>query len=279
MNWTNCFKILGTSLFFALLIPGCDDERGGKLRIADSPQELLIGRMRVSIWPEYDDRSILAVYDGKLDGALVFPLKTSFLVPKGAVINDACSLSVDGQHFCQLYKTIDRGAFDEVSLLLPYPNFYLSFHTPKIDTETERRELVYRIKANHAIKTMNVDIQQPLRATEFSINPPEAAATSEVESQHSMIRGFTHFGYTFADISEGQESDFKIAYLKPDPNPSVDIKYASMTEPKIWGSPYEEQKNVRTVIYLLFGTGILGVLVVTVWLVRLRKKNKREVLT
>ncbi len=94
-----------------------------------------------------------------------------------------------------------------------------------------------------------------------------------------MIRGFTHFGYTFADISEGQESDFKIAYLKTDPNPSVDIKYASMTGPKIWGSPYEEQKNVRTVIYILFGTGTLGVLVVTLWLVRRRKTNKHDALT
>ncbi len=279
MNWTNCFKILGASLFFALLIPGCDDERGGRLRIADSPQQLLIGRMRVSIWPEYDDRSILAVYDGKLDGTLDFPLKTSFLVPKGAVINDACSLSVDGQHFCQLYKTVDRGAFDEISLLLPYPNFYLSFHTPQIDTETEKRELVYRIKANHAIKTMNVDIQQPLRATEFSITPPDDATTSETDSQHSMIRGFTHFGYTFAGISEGQETGFKIAYLKTDPNPSVDIKYASMEGPKIWGSPYEAQKNVRTVIYILFGTGTLGVLVVTVWLVRRRKTNRHETST
>ena len=279
MNWTNCFKILGTAFFFALLIPGCDDERGERLTITDSPQELLIGRMRVSIWPEYDDRSVLAIYDGKLDGALDFPLKTSFLVPKGAVINDACSLSVEGQHFCQLYKTIDRGAFAEVRLLLPYPNFYLSFHTPQIDTETERRDLVYRIKANHAIKTMNVDIQQPLRASEFTISPPGDAATSQAEGQLSMIRGFTHFGYTLADISEGQESNFKIAYLKTDPNPSVDIKYASMTGPRIWGSPYEAQKNVRTVIYLLFGTGALGVLIVAVWLVRLRKTNKRAAST
>ena len=151
MSWTNCFKILGSAIFLALLISGCGDERGKKLKITDSPQDLVIGRMRVSIWPEYDDRSVLAIYDGKLDGASSFPLKTSFLVPKGAVINDACSLSVEGQHFCQLYKTIDRGAFAEVRLLLPYPNFYLSFHTPQIDTGAERREFDYRIKANHPL--------------------------------------------------------------------------------------------------------------------------------
>ena len=271
MSWTNCFRILGSAVFFALLISGCSDERGKRLTINDSPQDLSIGRMRVSIWPEYDDRSILAIYDGKLHGASSFPLKTSFLLPKGVVINDACSLSFEGQHFCQLYKTIDRGAFAEVRLLLPYPNFYLSFHTPQIDTEAERRELDYRIKTNHTIKTLNVDIQQPLRATEFTISPPANAATSQAEGKLSMIRGFTHFGYTLADISEGQESTFKIAYLKTDPNPSVDIKYASMTGPKIWGSPYEVQRNVRTVIYILFGTGTLGISVVAVWFIRSRR--------
>ena len=147
----------------------------------------------MSIWPEYDDRSVLAIYDGKLDGASSFPLKTSFLVPKGAVINDACSLSVEGQHFCQLYKTIDRGAFAEVRLLLPYPNFYLSFHTPQVDTGAERREFDYTIKASHVIKTMNVDIQQPLRATEFTISPPGNAATSQAESKAFHDQGVCTF--------------------------------------------------------------------------------------
>jgi hypothetical protein len=215
----------------------------------------------------------LAIYDGKLDDASHFPLKTSFLVPKGSVINDACSLSFEGQHFCQLYKTIDRGIYDEVRLLLPYPNFYLSFHTPRLDTEAERREFDYRIKANHRIKTMEVDIQQPLRATDFNISPPRKAARSHAEAQLSMIRGFKHFAYTLTDISEGEEAVFKINYRKTDPNPSVDIQYASMTGPRVWGSPYETQRHVRTAVYILFGTGAFGLAAVAVWFIRFRKEK------
>jgi len=61
-------------------------------------------------------------------------------------------LSHEGQHFCQLYKTVNRGEHDEVSLLLPYPNFYLSFHTPRFDAKGERKEFDYLIKANHPVK-------------------------------------------------------------------------------------------------------------------------------
>lgn len=271
MNWTSYFKLPGAALFLALLIPGCGDDRGKGPSIADPAQDLTIGRMRVAIWPEYDDRSVLAIYDGKLDNASRFPLKTSFLVPKGSVINDACSLSFEGQHFCQLYKTTNRGIYDEVRLLLPYPNFYLSFHTPQLDTETEKREFDYRIKANHRIKTMEVDIQQPLRATDFNISPPRKAATSDAEAKLSMVKGFKHFVYTLADISEGQEAVFKINYRKTDPRPSVDIKYASMTGPRVWSSPYEIQRNIRASLYILFGTGFLGVAAVAVWFIRFRK--------
>ena len=99
MNWTSCFKLSGAAIFVALLASGCGDDRGKGPNIAEPAQDLTIGRMRVAIWPEYDDRSVLAIYDGKLDNASRFPLKTSFLVPKGSVINDACSLSFEGQHF------------------------------------------------------------------------------------------------------------------------------------------------------------------------------------
>ena len=163
--------------FFALILPlvifnsGCGGDAGNTLGGGAPTKDLSIGRMKVAIMPEYDDPSVLAIYDGKFEDASSYPIKTSFLIPKGSVISDACSLSHEGQHFCQLYRTVNRGEHDEVSLLLPYPNFYLSFHTPRLDVKGEKKEFDYLIKANHPIKTMEVDIQQPLRSTAFSIFP------------------------------------------------------------------------------------------------------------
>ncbi len=259
-------------LLLTVLLFGCGEEESKRIRINEAPEDLSIGRMRVLIWPEYDDRSILAVYDGRFKDASSFPLTTSFLVPKGAIINDACSLSFEGQHFCQLYKTIDRGIYDEVRLLLPYPNFYLSFHTSPIDTGTANRSLDYRIKASHPIEAMEVDIQQPLRSAEFSISPVKNAAASMKPSE---ARGFNHYAYTLKDVTKGEESLFKISYLKDDPNPSVDIKYATMTEPRVWVSPYETQKNVKTFVYILFGTSAFGLLAVIVGFILFRKRKQR----
>lgn len=257
---------------------GCGEEERNTGRIHDAPEDLTIGRMRVAIWPEYDDRSILVIYDGKFEDASEFPLKTSFLIPKGAIINDACSLSVGGQHFCQLYKTVNKGEYDEVRLLLPYPNFYLSFHTIPIDVNNPDRAFKYRIKASHAIQNMEVDIQQPLRSTEFNIAPTGNTSLAALNSRHSEKKGFNHFAYLLEDISKNQENTFQINYLKTDPKPSVDIKFSTMDKAKVFGSPYETQKNAKNIVYIIFGTSALGLTALILGLILYKRKKKRETL-
>lgn len=270
------FFSLLTALVLAALIPGCSEEDSNSRQIKEAPENLSIGRMRVAIWPEYDDRSVLAIYDGKFEDASDFPLKTSFLIPKGAIINDACSLSVGGQHFCQLYKTVNKGEYDEVRLLLPYPNFYLSFHTLPIDVEKPERTLSYQIKASHAIQNMEVDIQQPLRAEGFNITPTSSKSFTDINAKQSERKGFNHFSYLLEDVSKNQESTFQISYVKTDPKPSVDIKFSKMDGAKVFGSPYATQKNAKTIVYIMFGTSALGLAALITGIVIYRRKKQRE---
>jgi len=275
MNTVSCIKFFVIVSFLMVFIPGCNKGAENTLGLGAPTKDLFIGRMKVAIMPEYDDPSVLAIYDGKFEDVSSYPIKTSFLIPKGSVISDACSLSHEGQHFCQLYKTVNRGAHDEVSLLLPYPNFYLSFHTPRFDVKGERKEFDYLIKANHPVKIMEVDIQQPLRSTAFNISPPGSAALSEKSGTISVIKGFNHFTYKLEGISKGQESAFKINYIKSDPNPSVDIKYTSMKSPQTQSAPYETQRNIKAIIYILFGTGAF-IMAIVAWFFRSRKKKRSK---
>ena len=275
MNTANYIRVFAIASFLLAFNSGCNRDAGNTLGAGAPTKDLSIGRMKVTIMPEYDDPGVLVIYDGKFEDVSNYPIKTSFLIPKDSVISDACSLSHEGQHFCQLYKTVNRGKHDEVSLLLPYPNFYLSFHTPQFGVNAEKKEFDYLIKTNHPIKTMEVDIQQPLRSTVFNIIPPGSAAMSEKSDTISVLKGFNHFIYKFEGISRGQENAFRISYIKSDPNPSVDIKYTSMKNPQTQSAPYETQRNIKTIIYLLFGTGAFAVMAVVAWFFRLRKRKRR----
>ena len=276
MNKVSYIKVFAIVSFLVTISTGCNRGVENTLGGGTSTKDLSIGRMKVAIMPEYDDPSVLAIYDGKFEDVSSYPIKTSFLIPKGSVISDACSLSHEGQHFCQLYKTVNRGELDEVSLLLPYPNFYLSFHTPRFDVKGERKEFNYLIKANHPVTTMEVDIQQPLRSTAFNISPPGNAALSEKRGTISVIKGFNHFIYKLEGISKDQESIFKVSYVKSDPQPSVDIKYTSMKSPPTQSSSYETLRNIKTIIYILFGTGTFAIIAVVIWFFRSRKSKQSK---
>lgn len=229
-------------------------------------QDLSIGRMRVLIWPEHDDPGVLVVYDGRFADESRFPTTTTFFIPKGAVINDVCSLSPGGQHFCQLYE-VERGeTMDRAIVSLPFPNFYLGFHTRPLDTAKEQRAIDFRIKANHPIKSMEIDIEQPARSTGFTISP--------TGGERSRDNDLNHFEYTAKNIAKGEERLFQIGYKKKDPTPSMDIKYSFMSGPRVWGSPYDAQRNVKTIIYLVFGTGVAAVAAGLSWMVLLRRRRR-----
>lgn len=228
-------------------------------------ESLEIGRWRVAIWPEYDDPGALVVYDGRFVDPTAFPAKTRFILPKGVVISDACSLSPGGQHFCQLYKIHDKGTYDEVELWLPYPNFYVSLHLPPPDLNQEQRQLDFLLQTNHKVERLEVDIQEPLRSREFAITPPGGERSQRKEFQHHL--------YVLENLAKGEQHGFGIRYLKADARPSVDIKFTRMTGEKVFGSPYDAQKRVSIYLYGLFGSGLVILLgLIGFWI----KKKKRS---
>ena len=223
--------------------------------------DLSIGRMRVAIWPEYDDPGILAIYDGRFKDENLFPTETAFLIPADAAISDACSLSPKGQHFCQLYKQKNAGNNDEVSMKLPYPNFYLSFHINPFREKKDNRTFTYAIKVNHPTDKLEVEIQRPLRAEGFSIMPQPEEKTEK--------KGFEHYSYLFENVPKGKVLEFNVEYVKKDSQPSVNIKYSPMNQPAPAGIPAAVRP--LTVIYIAGGVGVLA-MIGLLWFIFKRKR-------
>lgn len=233
--------------------------------------DLSIGRMRVMIWPEHDDNGVLAVYDGRFAEEAKFPTTAKFFIPKGVIVNDMCSLSPGGQHFCQLYEIEKGEGKDIVHLSLPYANFYISFHTPSLDMRNENRKFDYLLKANHPIRKLEIDVQQPLRSTAFSVSLPNAVVKEQ--------KGFNHYQYAMENVARNDELAIQISYIKKDDRPSVDIKFAVMSGERKWGSPYDGQRRAKTLIYVLFATGVAAAFAGLAWIAIAARKGKNKART
>lgn len=258
-------------LWLVLLCAGCSGSDRSRDEL--SARVPAIGRMKVSVLPEYDDPGVLTIYDGRFEDAASYPIHTSFLVPEGSVISDACSVSHEGRHFCQLYKTARRDGVDEVSLLLPFPNFYLSFHAPRPQARAGRKELAYLIRSNHRVRVLEVEVQQPLRSTAFEVTLARGGATGNARTI-GVVDGFDYLAYRFDDVDRNQEIALAIRYAKSDPNPSVDIKYASMRENPREAVSQESRSDARTTVYLLFGTAVVAMAALLGWILHSRRTRR-----
>jgi|SRR3989338_2603644 len=240
-------------LYFLLLIAHCS------LLIASSSfaSDLRIGRMKISIMPEYESPDVLVVYEGKFADKDAFPNQVVFTLPKGVTkLTDVCSLSPGGQHFCQLYNIINKGEYNETSVKLPYSDFFIDFkYSPfNIKSGSWTREFEYIAKVIYSIDTLVVSIQEPLRSKDFELFPKPMNTVNK--------KDLNYYNYTFKDIKEGQDVRFKIKYTKDDNRPSVDIKFSAMSKQGL----IEKRKG----IWLL---GI-GIVIIIIFVVRRRVKTK-----
>ncbi|MBI5097172.1 MAG: hypothetical protein HZB32_05980 [Nitrospirae bacterium] len=110
---------------------------------------------------------------------------------------------------------------------LPYPDFFIDFQYNPL-SGSEKREFKYAVSSKYPIELLEVNIQQPLRSSEFNITP--------ASSKESEDKGFRYLHYTYEGLPQGKEIQFNISYKKQDARPSVDIKSASMANSGTSGS-------------------------------------------
>ena len=226
--------------------------------VSGNGASLKIGRMKVSIMPEYESTDVLVIYEGKFADKDAFPNQVTFTLPKGVTkLTDVCSLSPGGQHFCQLYNIVNKGEYNETSVKLPYADFFIDFKYSPFNIKSGRfiRDFEYDIKMIYPIDTLEVSIQEPLRSTEFKLSPEPMSKVNK--------KDLNYYNYTFKDIKGGQDVRFKIKYAKDDIMPSVDIKFSAMSKQDL----IEKRKGIW-----LLGIGIV-IIIAFVVIRKLRTKT------
>ena len=222
----------------------------------DEATGLKVGRMKVTIMPEYDNPSVLVIQEGKFADRNAFPREVTFTLPEEVTkLTDVCSLSPAGHHFCQLFEIKNGDGFKYLDVKLPYSDFFIDYqYAPFKVKSNSKREFSFDVDTTYDIQTLEVHIQQPYRAEGFGITP---ASSDKYEKN-----GFDYFKYTYKDVKAGSPKNFTVAYSKKDDKPSVDIKYSSMASNSMFHGRTGE---------ILLATGALALLLI----VFLRRKKKK----
>jgi len=203
-----------------------------------------IKSLSVSVWPEYDDPRVLVQYEGDFEG-LSLPQEVSFLVPQGAAIGSACGVSPNGQHTSETWKSKDvEGGFTQITYKLTQPKFHVEYYYQPL-AGSPNKSMAYSYKTLYPVDTLNLEVQQPLKAAEFAVTP----ATSEVSNDKD---GFKYYHYRFDKVPTGGTSSFQVSYTKPDDNPSVKRSQTTGQASQAGDS------NTTAILVIVVGAVVLG---------------------
>ena len=177
-----------------------------------------VQQMRLQILPEYDDPRVLVIAQGRLDvssGAYDGPI--TFRLPAGVQINQMAVLDLELGGPVSLPFETEPDPEDTAWMLVTYtltnPHFFFEYYTA-MPSSGSQKQFSFVLKPYQDIATLSMEVQQPLKAEAFTLEP--AANTSR-----SDTAGFTFWQYPDQALAKDEERQIQTRYTKTDPNPSV----------------------------------------------------------
>jgi mono/diheme cytochrome c family protein len=220
-----------------------------------TPAAWRIARMRLSIWPEYDDPRVLMIIRGEIEPPNALPATLNLPIPKDAELIGAGMISEQNALLNHPHQVIPGEAHDTLTITLPVPGFFAEWYYDPWTSREAKRQFTYTFTPPYPIDQLEVDIQQPYEAIDFRTTPEEMG-------QHVDGQGGKYALFSYRDLAAHAPLTFTVTYIKKTDRPSV-TKRQPMPDGEI-ATALLRQKTIVAFSLLAGFTGIYASCVV-VW--------------
>jgi hypothetical protein len=232
---------------------------------------LTIPQASLKLWPEYDDPGVLVILAGDFANDATFPQGVAFPVAKGArniqaTVNDPAKGLLSQEWQMQDGK---------VAYALPQPGFHLEYYVDR-PVSGDQRKIVHTFEAPYPIKSLEIAVQQPARATDFSVTPAPSRTTTGAD-------GLTYHIINLENLAAGEKRDIAISYVKTDSGlSSPQLALTSATPaPQAAAAPVQTQAKPAAqtswLPILLIGAGLLALIGIGVYWLTSRRRTAAPV--
>jgi len=164
----------------------------------------VIQQAELRLWPEYDDPGLLVIFSGNFELGTAFPMQVAFPIPSGARNVQATFKDKSGTLINQPFVITDG----QLTYELPAADFHFEFYLDRAPSGDERT-ISYTLDSSYAVQSLSIAVQQPARATGFTLSP--AAEASQQGSD-----GLTYHVLNRQNVAAGDSMDLVLKYTKPD---------------------------------------------------------------
>jgi hypothetical protein len=139
--------------------------------------------LKISLWPEYDEPALLVMYRGQFAADSSLPLPVEFRIPAevGRPYAVAFLDEQDQPHDLD-YTTRPEGDWLVVVFDLPTQGFQLEYYAPLPGSPAPgQRTFTYTYRADYALATLDLEVQEPLGTQGFKLEPPADSVVQEAD--------------------------------------------------------------------------------------------------
>ena len=196
----------------------------------------------------YDTPTVLVLLDATLADKAGLPRDVSILIPTGAQLFVTTSQNPDGSLAAEVSsKSTDLGdGFTRVTFAVSQPTFRVEYYHDLVRGMPDKTlDFVY--KSISGIDQVTMEIQQPLKASNFAVTPATQITRTAPD-------GFNYFTLQFSNVAANQTISAQAKYTKTDTNPSVQPPAAPPPAPVTTPVPADSSTN----LFVLAGIVSLG---------------------
>ncbi len=175
---------------------------------AHAQDSVSLSSMTIEIWPEYDKPSVLVIYRMTLSSATTFPANVSIRIPTTAgAPNAVAELQADGSLYSINYTRQVDGNWASINFTTTASQLQLEYYDPGMTKDGDARHFEYTWPGDYAVAQLNIQVQEPLGATNMRITPSLGAGSLGTD-------GLTYYSQDLGAVAAGQDIQITIDYKK-----------------------------------------------------------------
>jgi hypothetical protein len=216
---------------------------------AQSP--IRLKSLQVQLWPEYDQPSMLVIYDFRLPESVKLPVSVSFSFPKEGHLVAVASLAADNSLLNTDYigPTQTENA-QTVTIQIQTPTTYHIEYYQPLSRTGEQRQFSYLWPGDYAVDDISFSIRVPPDTTSI-VTDPDLKSTKVADGSTMLIKDFK-------SLAAGQQFPLQLTYTKTSETLSVPAETVQPSRPLDSSTP----GRVLLSNYLPYALGALGVVIV-----------------
>ncbi|HEX9795555.1 MAG TPA: zinc ribbon domain-containing protein [Anaerolineales bacterium] len=182
-----------------------------------------LASLQVSMWPEYDQRSVLVILQAQLPPDVPVPTTIQLPIPAAAGQPHAVAFAdgAGGLVDANFVRTV-QGDWAIINIESQSRSIWLEYYA-QLAIDGAQRSFTYVWPAEVAVGALGYDVQQPPGASALTVTPaPQTETTNN--------RGLTVVSSALGAWPEGQPVSVTVSYVRPIDELTVDL-LAAGTEP------------------------------------------------